>query len=118
MSTIVFIKQMATGEEALYPLDETWQEAEFQWCDNNYSCDCNRALFFGRVKNIGEMDVRCGESGYRIRVTETGREIFKEDGFDAVHTFFWVRWGAAHVFGPLCYRKSFRSDQIVAAGRR
>lgn len=64
---------------------DSWQSAySFIWEDGNYSCDCNRALFFERAK-IGDKDawpeVPCGHELYRLDklvVRETGEIVYSE----------------------------------------
>lgn len=43
----------------------------FQWVENNYSCDCNRCLFFCRAAGEEEPhEVDCGDAAYDlIKVT-------------------------------------------------
>ena len=50
-------------------VDEGWGEdgaeaAEFCWTEGNYSCDCNRAIFFGDGEEP-DSDA-CGETRYRL----------------------------------------------------
>lgn len=49
--------------ESVYPDEETFL---FMWQEGNYSCDCNRGLFFdranGKEKEFNEYT--CGESKY------------------------------------------------------
>lgn len=77
-----FITNVETGEtrlsiesDAVNP-QEQWPP--FIWTDGNYSCDCNRALFFARAK--GEPDpeeIPCGESKFRVRL-EQGEYVYDE----------------------------------------
>jgi hypothetical protein len=85
------IKEVATGKiveyhdemegwDDDYP-DSPWHSIEFIWSEGNYSCDCNRALFFARgAQGTDEPDVPCGETMYRCRITleETGEVILDE----------------------------------------
>ncbi len=52
---IAEIKKVSTGEVVEYETDERLDFGEqepcvFNWEENNYSCDCNRNLFFKRAK--------------------------------------------------------------------
>lgn len=63
-----------TGEEGLH----------FMFADGNYSCDCNRKLFFGRAEDIefSDEDTPCGHNQYFVRITldETGKVVLDELG--------------------------------------
>src|SRR4051812_5803648 len=51
----ILLRNNDTGEERLYVDDGDWTETtEFTWVEGNYSCDCNRSLFFARA--AGEPD--------------------------------------------------------------
>lgn len=39
---------------------------EFMWTDGNYACDCNRALFWNRIKGKDDPDVPCGDGEYVV----------------------------------------------------
>lgn len=89
MSFAVEIKRMADGLIAIHQEPGDWETDlnEFQWCDNNYSCDCNRELFFERAcgNKPGLGDVECGDTAFRIRVLNAeGRELYKDPEFDGV----------------------------------
>jgi len=36
------------------------------WEDGNYSCDCNRALFFARAASEDEPNETCGHRQYKV----------------------------------------------------
>lgn len=62
-----------TGEVKLVTIDEAWDESqEYLWIDGNWSCDCNRAAFFGE-----ETDWPCGETCFTALYAELpdGRKI-------------------------------------------
>ena len=43
----------------------------FIWTEGNYSCDCNRELFFYRAKHLKEpKDPKCGNSRYRVKLLQ------------------------------------------------
>lgn len=52
-----------TGEQRIVDAE---YDNEFIWAEGNYSCDCNRRLFFERSKGNEPDDVECGESRYVI----------------------------------------------------
>ena len=52
------------------------------WEEGNYSCDCNRAIFFNRAQGQ-ETDIderQCGDGGYIVRITEaeSGEVLYDE----------------------------------------
>lgn len=62
--TVAHIKDKETGEIREYADDGLWNEerkepATFIWEEGNYSCDCNRGLFFARAKNEEDLDCPC-----------------------------------------------------------
>jgi len=44
--------------------DVSAEVVEFMFDAGNYSCDCNRALFFARAGDEDEPDVPCGDSAF------------------------------------------------------
>jgi hypothetical protein len=45
--------------------------AIYQFEDGNYSCDCNRAIFFARAMGLPEdYNVPCGDGGYLVRLID------------------------------------------------
>jgi hypothetical protein len=58
--------------------------SRFNWTENNYSCDCNRELFFWRAvgrETIGEHR-ECSDGDYSVKITDaiTGRVLLDEIG--------------------------------------
>jgi hypothetical protein len=52
VSYSVTIIRNSDGERATISHDGDWDEgAEFIWSEGNYSCDCNRAIFFARERD-------------------------------------------------------------------
>lgn len=39
---------------------------EFIWSEGNYSCDCNRAIFFANTDEDDECE--CGDTRYTVRI--------------------------------------------------
>lgn len=88
----VSITQVATGKIVEfddvwgypgYKRGENWEnDPVFIWWEGNYSCDCNRDLFFNRISNPAyDTDMPCGESAYKlnwIKNLETNRIIYGE----------------------------------------
>ena len=75
----IVIRENATGKmvkyEDSYPY---WDDQEsrhsslrFMFEDGNYSCDCNRKLFFGRayLTEFSDEETPCGHSKYSVKIT-------------------------------------------------
>lgn len=64
-------------------LEPDWETADFCWIEGNYSCDCNRYLFFERAEGgdpeIDDGKYRCGDIGYSITVTDSGGVVLYKD---------------------------------------
>lgn len=82
---IAHIRLNATGEVRKYATSEVLQEGDkypsvFNWEENNYACDCNRALFFARAKGEDEPDVECGDGLYSVNLynAKTGEVYYNE----------------------------------------
>ena len=76
----IFIKNNKTNEVVNFQ-DEIDDEGDtFIWTDGNYSCDCNRFLFFEWAKgNKPEWnDGECGKSGYSVNI-KVDEEYYLEE---------------------------------------
>jgi len=78
---------VATGESVQYTDQEDILDDDglnFQWGEGNYSCDCNRSLFFHRAKGIEEPEDRpCGDSAYSAQITADGVVIYEDEPEEA-----------------------------------
>ena len=87
----VDIRKNATGEVRRVKEPKLWRgdadTPDFWWTDGNAGCDCNRELFFLRVKDEPEDDdddddddgVECGHTKFSIRATTLdGMVIYDE----------------------------------------
>lgn len=78
MSYKVRIRKNSTGEERDYEFPKlTWEfpsengsGSMFIWTEGNFSCDCNRYLFFeragGNPADPDETEDRCGDDAYTV----------------------------------------------------
>lgn len=88
---LIYIRNNETGEVRQYAdeLIEGWdagQPSIFIWEDGNFSCDCNRRLFFARVKGEDEDwegDCSDGKFSVNIRDTITNQGYYKEFELEA-----------------------------------
>lgn len=83
VDVLVRIRKNDTGEirvrkDELY-LDKDGVPITFIWEDGNYSCDCNRRLFFARVNNEEEdWDSGCSETEYSVNIMLGDKCIYSE----------------------------------------
>lgn len=88
--TVEFVE--THGDYPQYKRDEGWEfDPVFIWELGNYSCDCNRYLFFERALGTSEEEIdardpnKCGHADYRvnwIRNDETSTVIYTEYALD------------------------------------
>jgi hypothetical protein len=82
----VEIRRNSDGVVRTYEDKWPW-DGDYIWADGNYSCDCNRALFFARaVEDDDETDANCGNGAYSVRITEGGKLLYQDDAWDAAPT--------------------------------
>lgn len=80
---LAIITDTKTGESRLCT-DMDWTAdgtGDYMWGDGgNYSCDCNRALFFATANGEDDPDVSCGDERYHVCLIAHSGEIVYEDG--------------------------------------
>lgn len=53
---------------------------EYLWSEGNYSCDCNRALFFARAGGEPDPVRPCGEVAFSVQIVGTdGKVLYQDD---------------------------------------
>lgn len=60
---------------------------EFDWFENNNSCDCNRALQFARAfEQYEDWGQECGDKAYSAQLLdqETGEVLMQDDRWSTV----------------------------------
>lgn len=82
----VEVRNNATGEVRV---DKThaWEDdeigsSEYIWSEGNFSCDCNRSLFFARSAG-GKPDpseATCGDDAFSVRIKDATGTVLYEDG--------------------------------------
>ena len=79
------IRKNDTGETFVYEDDVLWDEEKdclsvFIWTDGNFSCDCNRKIFFDNIGYQDQDDAPCGEGAYSVNIIDpvTGKFLYKE----------------------------------------
>lgn len=80
--------KVSTGETVEFnetvDSEDPEQLIEFMWGDGNYSCDCNRHIFFNRDGLGMEYNnfeaVQCGDGMYKVKITtsDTNKVIYED----------------------------------------
>lgn len=88
VAIVAHIRKNETGEIRLFNDYLLFEEGNddspfiFNWKENNYSCDCNRYLFFQRAGNEEEVDGMdvCGHERYSVNLynPKNGLCIYRE----------------------------------------
>lgn len=80
----VEMRRNSDGKIAKYTDGCEWDSGyDFMWSFGNYSCDCNRYLFFMRAVGEDEgklIDDRCADGGYPVRITDDAGKLLYRDG--------------------------------------
>jgi hypothetical protein len=78
----VAIRKNDTGEVREYDDIAIWDDGPCLhiWEDGNFSCDCNRYLFFQRVAGEDEDDDKCGDGAYSVNIynPKDGSVLYEE----------------------------------------
>src|SRR3990167_9381256 len=81
------IRNNATGEVRESSMPDILDNGEdaphsFNWSDGNYSCDCNRELFWSRAAGVEVEESECSEGRFSVRVINpaTGKAFYDELG--------------------------------------
>lgn len=84
MPYTVYITKVETGETRTHEVpNHNWEDegpGEFRWTEGGDSCDCNRDILFSGVKPTDAGP--CGDTRFKIRVTENGVDVYNEQGTD------------------------------------
>ena len=86
----VTILDTHTGETVTYEDEHYFDDeydSDFIWDEGNFSCDCNRALFFLRAKGVPEEDIDHDDdtpcnfkaNRYLVRILEKDGRVFFND---------------------------------------
>lgn len=80
---IAYIRKNSTGEVRQFPTDEVIEPGDnhprtFNWSGHNFSCDCNRSIFFSRAHfEEEEWDVPCTNGLYSVNLENPStKEIY------------------------------------------
>ena len=83
MMVTVFVRRNADGVIRQFPDDYEFQE--YLWAEGNYSCDCNRELFFARAAGDDRPHEKgaCGYTAYDVRIEDAmGNELYRDGARD------------------------------------
>lgn len=91
--TTVVITEAATGQTAFVddgPFDDV---TEYMWSEGNFSCDCNRLLFFIDALGLSDTeDSECSDGKFWVTVyDDNGKQVYNE--IDGAPETVPVPWG-------------------------
>lgn len=81
---IAHIRNNETGEvvqhETSVCMDDNGDPDCFNWEENNFSCDCNRGLFFYREKGLDDPDYPCDMNAFSANLSNPvdGKVFYRE----------------------------------------
>lgn len=84
----VHVRRNVDGVVRVYPFPEYgWDTdgSDYMWADGNYSCDCNRHLFFERAagKEPEWNEGKCGDDAYSVRIFDmTGKRLYADENWE------------------------------------
>jgi GH43 family beta-xylosidase len=81
MNLKIEIRRNSDGEIAVRREDRD-EFSDFIWSEGNYSCDCNREIFFCLARDESETNEDCGESRYSVRITDDDTGAIQYDEFE------------------------------------
>ncbi len=79
ISAVAYIKKVSSGEIRQYQTMIGKPDGYFDlytWREGNYSCDCNRQIFF-KDGEIPE-DLQCSDGRYLVNLKVDGKIIYQE----------------------------------------
>ena len=89
VQALALIKNNNTGEIRKYEDDMLWVDGSgpntWIWEEGNYSCDCNRSLFFYRAGGEDEPEgIQCSDGKYSVNLynVKNNECIFEEFDYD------------------------------------
>jgi len=71
----VLIRKNDIGESRWFDAGDSYDNELWQWTEGNYSCDCNRALFWARAGNEDDIDIDCSDGRFTAVVV-----VFEDGG--------------------------------------
>ena len=75
---VISIRRNADGVVRRY--DDRWYYcSEYMWSAGNFSCDCNRELFFERAAGNEIDDEQCSEGRFSVRIEDKGGVILYDE---------------------------------------
>lgn len=90
VACIAEIKNNETSEIVEYETNEILEEGDdypiiFNWQEGNFSCDCNREIFFNRTKGL-EMDFNneCSEGKYSVNLKNKVDGVYYYQEFETI----------------------------------
>lgn len=76
------ITDTTTGETRVHHFEDEPEDlwlVEFDWGENNMSCDCNRHIFFARAGGQEAEDRECGHVRFAVKILDDSDRVVYED---------------------------------------
>jgi hypothetical protein len=74
MTQLVYITRNSDLAMRVFKYEYPW-DGDYIWAMGNYSCDCNRAIFFG------DECEECGDGKFSIRIVSDGELVYADTGY-------------------------------------
>ena len=73
VKAVAEIRNNSTGEVREYDTDEVLEDGAdapriFNWQENNFSCDCNREMFFEQVNGVELENTKCSDGKFSVNL--------------------------------------------------
>lgn len=79
MNLIAHIKKNSIGEVRVLEINQPDDFHPWIWREGNFSCDCNRSVFFQRANGGNEKsNTPCGNGMFSINIYHNERQVYKE----------------------------------------
>lgn len=85
VKVVALIRNNVTGEirssdTKIWYEDDGKTLNDYIWSMGNFSCDCNRALFWSMAGGEEELDVECGDDKFDVNliIPSTGEIVYEE----------------------------------------
>ena len=90
VKVVAYVRNNATGEIRQYRTEGIWDKeahdgpvSTWIWEEGNFSCDCNRKIFWGNAAGEDYLsDSPCGDGGFSVNLQnpKTGQIFYREYG--------------------------------------
>lgn len=78
-NAVAHITDTQTGETRQQPAEFTGLHHAYLWSEGNYSCDCNRGMFFAHAAGEQDPNRSCGDERYKVKIVGNDGTLLYED---------------------------------------